>query len=595
MLRLIRSGGARPLLFSLLSALLLGGAGGCAQHASLALSPASSAELEGSFSQAPGWHSRLVDDGKRLQIFPSQQPNQLKGEVAFSDMLVDEHCLYLSPNSNNLYAFVQDGRGRSEQWLLTQQGKALPQAQLIRALNVGLDTSACAADHGKGYLYMVEQGVGVWRYRAEPEAMPERVAVAMQQPWGELPVEVEALQLIGSDLLLLTPSQLHWLKLESTDFHAQGELTSWNLPVEGAEQFRAQASTQGVALTLWDDETEQLLQGELPIQVSALADPAPIAEVFARYETPPAAQTGDAMDDPAIWLHPTDPSRSLVLGTHKKLGLYVYNLQGQTLQLLEDGRLNNVDVRTLKAPTNGLLGLAVASLRDDNSVVIYGIDSNQGVSRLGQFNTPLAEIYGICMGELDGQFYAFPNDKDGRVLQYQLLPQPQGWHGKLVRELAVASQPEGCVVDDARAQLFVGEEDEGIWVTSAKPSDKPNWKSVAKISDVLHDDVEGIALAKGAQGEPDLLVVSSQGNDSYVLLEANPPYAYQGRFRVGLNSQTGIDGSSETDGLDVSTAAFNGDFPEGLLVVQDGRNLMPDEPQNFKLISWQQIKQKILR
>jgi 3-phytase len=30
-------------------------------------------------------------------------------------------------------------------------------------------------------------------------------------------------------------------------------------------------------------------------------------------------------------------------------------------------------------------------------------------------------------------------------------------------------------------------------------------------------------------------------------------------------------------------------FPEGLLVVQDGFNEMPDEAQNFKFVSWQQV------
>ena len=38
----------------------------------------------------------------------------------------------------------------------------------------------------------------------------------------------------------------------------------------------------------------------------------------AKVATEPVPSTGDAADDPAIWIHPDDPARSLVLGTDKK-------------------------------------------------------------------------------------------------------------------------------------------------------------------------------------------------------------------------------------------------------------------------------------
>ncbi len=34
-------------------------------------------------------------------------------------------------------------------------------------------------------------------------------------------------------------------------------------------------------------------------------------------------------------------------------------------------------------------------------------------------------------------------------------------------------------------------------------------------------------------------------------------------------------------------------FPDGLLVVQDGRNLSPRERQNFKFVSWRAIAQTL--
>ena len=40
-----------------------------------------------------------------------------------------------------------------------------------------------------------------------------------------------------------------------------------------------------------------------------------------------------------------DPAQSVVIGTDKNLGLYVYDLDGRLLQTLPDGRMNNVDLR----------------------------------------------------------------------------------------------------------------------------------------------------------------------------------------------------------------------------------------------------------
>src|SRR5215217_5343493 len=67
--------------------------------------------------------------------------------------------------------------------------------------------------------------------------------------------------------------------------------------------------------------------------------------VFASVETEPVQSAHDAADDPAIWVHPTDPARSLIIGTDKKQGLDVYDLGGKRVQTLPDGRMNNVDLR----------------------------------------------------------------------------------------------------------------------------------------------------------------------------------------------------------------------------------------------------------
>jgi 3-phytase len=105
---------------------------------------------------------------------------------------------------------------------------------------------------------------------------------------------------------------------------------------------------------------------------------------------------------------------------------------------------------------------------------------------------------------------------------------------------------------------------------------------ILPLGPLLHADVEGLAIYR--RGAQRLLVVSSQGNDSYALFDAEPPHAPRGAFRIGLNAALGIDGASETDGLDVTPINLGAPYEEGLLVVQDGRKNLPLGPQNFKLL-----------
>ena len=51
----------------------------------------------------------------------------------------------------------------------------------------------------------------------------------------------------------------------------------------------------------------------------------------------------------------------------------------------------------------------------------------------------------------------------------------------------------------------------------------------------------------------------------------------------------GIDGTSETDGLDVTSANLGGAYAQGMLVIQDGYKRLPDGPQNFKYVAWEAV------
>jgi 3-phytase len=97
-----------------------------------------------------------------------------------------------------------------------------------------------------------------------------------------------------------------------------------------------------------------------------------------------------------------------------------------------------------------------------------------------------------------------------------------------------------------------------------------------------------MAIYYGADGSG-YLVVSNQGADNYAVYDRAGDNAFIGLFHVVADEATGIDGASETDGLDVTSAALGSAFPGGILVVQDGLNITPDERQNFKLVPWERL------
>src|SRR3546814_20730300 len=92
-------------------------------------------------------------------------------------------------------------------------------------------------------------------------------------------------------------------------------------------------------------------------------------------ETVPAGSSGDAADDPAIWANPGDPAASLVSATEKKAGMYVYDMRGEVVQFLPDGKMNNVDLREGVALSGEQVVLVTASNRTDDSIAIYRLDT----------------------------------------------------------------------------------------------------------------------------------------------------------------------------------------------------------------------------
>jgi 3-phytase len=316
--------------------------------------------------------------------------------------------------------------------------------------------------------------------------------------------------------------------------------------------------------------------------------------VSAVVETDPVPHDGDAADDPAVWVNPTDPSRSAIVGTDKLGGMLVYDLTGRQLQYLPVGEMNNVDVRP--AADGFTLGghpvvLVVAGNRSANSIAVFALDpdTRQLSDIAGDAIRPELEVYGSCLyrSAATGKFYAFVDSKEGQVEQWELSDDGSGKVvGQRVRSFHVESQVEGCVADDEQGFFYLGEEAKGIWKFGAEPDAGEAGELIAPVSasGPLVGQVEGLSLAYGAGGAG-YLIASSQGDSSFAVFRREGANAYVDSFQIVPGG--GIDGTEHTDGVDVSTADLGRSFPSGVLVAQDGEN--EGAGQNFKLVPLQHV------
>lgn len=497
------------------------------------------------------------------------------------DFAVNGLCLYRDAAAN-LFVFLVGEEGKGEQWLVGNGATLLSEAQRVRGVPLPPSAQFCQVDDATQQLLVNEENIGWWAYPAHPEAEVKRTPVAL---FDTPKREAGAMASVPGGMVALDPktAQLHLFQHTGERWVEQSSLS---LP--GLKE-PEQLTVNGRQLLVRDDDTGALYQATLDWQAQPVAAVPVLPEVAAVRQTDPVGRQGDAADDPAIWIHPGQPAKSRVLGTNKKQGLLAYDLDGKLLQELAVGRLNNVDVRPNFKLGQRTVDLAVASNRDHNSLSLFSIDRQSGELReAGEVPTPLKEIYGICLFQpASGEIYAIANGKDGTFLQYRLSAPDGRAQGELVRQFKVDSQPEGCVADDQRQRLFIGEEDVGVWAVDARADQPATLTNVIKVGPQLHADVEGLALYQS--DKRDYLVISSQGNDSYLVVDAEPPFAVHGAFRVGLNAAAGIDGASETDGLEVTAINLGGPWSQGMLVVQDGRKRMPEQTQNFKFVPWADV------
>lgn len=301
--------------------------------------------------------------------------------------------------------------------------------------------------------------------------------------------------------------------------------------------------------------------------------------VFPALETEEFSGAGDISDDSAIWVDPASPANSVVIADDKSKsggGIGVFDMNGKLLQFRPDGQIGNVDLRTGFPLSGNPTVLVGANNRTDNTLALWILDTTtRTLSPVAARSiATFAPNYGFCSyhSKVSGKFYAFvtPNGP-GSVQQFELFDNGAGKvDATLVRTLPIVSITESCVADDELGQLYLGQEDVGIWKYGAEPDAGADRSSVDAVgAGHLEADIEGMSIAYGADGAG-YLFVSSQGNSTIAIYDRSGSNTFLKSFSVGANGTT--DAVTGTDGLDVTTSNAGPQFEQGLLVVHDESN-----------------------
>ena len=313
-----------------------------------------------------------------------------------------------------------------------------------------------------------------------------------------------------------------------------------------------------------------------------------------RSSRPRRSLGGDAADDSAIWVHPTDPSLSIVIGTDKSTtgGLDVYDLAGNELHVYPDGRMNNVDVRynfpLAGCPSTSSRRPTASTLR--RSSIASSRRPVSGPHRLVPTSSGHRHRARRRAVPLTGERQVLRlRDRHREYRPVRAEGSSGSVTGTLVRQFTRPDATEGLVADDELQRLYVAQEDiGGVYRYGAEPGDGSTNVLVEGTTEV------GGAHRPGCQGPLDLLRPGRHrlshrrqpGRESIPSLRPRDECA--GRHLPGRGRQRDRRRTGE-DGIDVLGFGLGPTFPDGFFMSQDHVN--DGFNQNHKLVSWRTIAQ----
>jgi 3-phytase len=302
-------------------------------------------------------------------------------------------------------------------------------------------------------------------------------------------------------------------------------------------------------------------------------------------------------DDPAIWINPQDPAKSLVIGTDKEAGgaIYAYDLEGKIVaKTASIERPNNVDIEYGFQLSGQAIDIAVATERLNSRLRIFRlpdltpIDGGGLEMFQGEEGPEFRALMGIGLYKRpkDGAIFAVVGRKNGPtdgtyLWQYFLEDAGNGTvKATLVRKFGAYSgkqEIEAIAVDDALGYVYYSDEMVGIRKYYADP-DKGNAELALFGTKGFTEDHEGISIYQ-LTDTTGYILVSDQQADCFQIFtregkNGNPhDHRHVGTFY----------GSTEgSDGSDATSLPLNTTFSKGLFVAMSNN-------KTFHFYKWEDI------
>jgi 3-phytase len=304
-------------------------------------------------------------------------------------------------------------------------------------------------------------------------------------------------------------------------------------------------------------------------------------------------------DDPAIWIHPTDPEKSLILGTDKgddNGGVFVFNLDGKLLKeksVTGLPRPNNIDVEYGFILNGDTIDIAVFAQRNGDNIRVLrvpemafidngGIDAFKGEEVLSPMGI------GLYKAPENGNIYAFVSRKsgpDGRYLWQYLLKDSMGIViAEPVRKFGAfkgGKEIEAIAVDDEMGYVYYSDEGAGVRKYHAHP-DSSNTELAFFANHDFADDHEGISIYKQPGGKGYILVSDQQANRFHVFTRTGTSGNPHEHKRIGILPLS----TTDSDGSEVCSAPLGKHFPKGLFVAMSA-------DKTFQIYRWEQLEARL--
>lgn len=316
----------------------------------------------------------------------------------------------------------------------------------------------------------------------------------------------------------------------------------------------------------------------------------------------------DDPDDPAVWVHPGDPGRSLIIGTNKvkapRGALVVFGLDGRIREIVTGlDRPNNVDVEYGLVVSGQPTDVVVATERLKNQLRIFRVAPDGGgisditspgntrvfLDRTGEQAAPMG--LSLYRRPGDGAVFAIVAPKEGPrdayLGQYRLEDDGQGRvKASFVRyfgKFSGVGEIEAVTVDDAPGYVYYADEGNGIHKYHADPDHPEAAVELAHFGQTgFKADREGIAIYERDDGTG-YIVCTDQiaGNSEYHLYRREGEPGQPHNHSVLLRKVRG--GADSTDGIEIVSRPLGPRFPAGLMVA------MNSSGRNFLIYRWEDV------